>query len=130
MINRNCLGWASCFVLACSIAFSACGGDDGPGAETMDGGLHCDRAQGGVGSCYCTPSGTLGVRYCAATTSQWSACMCNEPDPPIVCPSGARQQCSCPDGTLSERICRAANTFDPCMCDGHLLMDAGNNDAS
>jgi hypothetical protein len=126
--DRRSRSW---WVLAGVFVVIACGGDDGPGAvPEPDGGLHCDPANGGVGTCYCTPSGTQGVHYCSMTSQQWSACMCNEPDPIVPCPPGSFQECTCPDGTASSRMCRASNTFDPCMCDGHLLMDAGNGDAN
>lgn len=130
MLHQTCLRWRAWLVIAGCIALAACGGDDGPTAAVVDAGTYCNPATGGIGTCYCVPSGTQGVRHCIVSLEQWGACMCNEPDPIVVCPSGARQECSCPDGTKSERICRAANTFDPCMCDGHLLMDAGNTDAN
>jgi hypothetical protein len=129
MLQHIKLSWRSWLVIAGCTAFVACGGDDGPSAVEADAGTYCNPATGGIGTCYCMPSGTAGVKRCNASTEQWGACMCNEPPPPVVCPPGARQQCTCPDGVLSERICRAANTVDPCMCDGHLL-DSGMSDAS
>lgn len=117
------------WVLAALLMTVACGDDDGGMGNEFDGGLQCNPTLGGVGSCYCV-TGTQGVRYCSAATETWGACMCNEPHQPDPCTEGENVSCTCPDGSLSFQLCRAANTRDPCMCTSHMIMDSGTDDAN
>jgi len=117
------------FVAIGCVVLAACGGDDGPGADDIDGGTYCNPATGGVGTCYCSDTGRQAVRYCDATSNQWGACVCPDPYPQPVCTEGSRQACFCADGTQSERICLAANTVGPCMCDSDLPLDSGVTDS-
>lgn len=115
-------------VLLLLLVAMACGDDDGFAEPQIDAGLFCDRPAA-IDDCYCS-TGTLGLRYCNGVAMQWGACMCNEPMPQPPCTEGSLLSCACPDGTMSTQLCRASNTRDPCMCMGHLLMDAGDEDAS
>lgn len=110
----------------------ACG-DDAAASNTPDAGQPCST--GAIGPCYCD-TGTSGVRYCQASTTTWGMCLCNELEPLPQCNPGDLVDCLCPDRTPSKRMCRASNTLDPCMCEGHMPIDAsteldsGNVDGS